>query len=380
MARTKIVVTDYIEQDLEWERKQLEGRGVDLEAHQLKFAPLPEVIEKVKDADMIIVNMAPMNRQVIGALERCRLIVRHGVGYDNVDIQAATERGIKVGYVPDYCVEEVAEQAVLLILGCARKFFLSRRILEESSRAGIWDFTDIYPIFSLRGKNLGIVGCGRIGSRVLKKVSGFEMNALVCDPYLPEERKRELGIEAVEFERVLGEADIITLHVPLNDETRHMMGERELRMMKGTAYLVNTSRGGVVDTEALTKALREGWIAGAGIDVYEKEPPPADSEVFRLERATLTPHIAWYSEDAVWSIREKIMEDIERFLDGRQPRFLINKELGEDKGERRSRVRDRRSGADRRSGIDRRGGVDRRSGAPERRIGSPGRRAEDKRG
>lgn len=333
MARKKIVVTDHIEPDLEWENEQLAGKGVDLEAYQLKFAPLPELIEKVKDADMIIVNMAPMNRQVIQALQKCRLIIRHGVGYDNVDVEVATEKGIKVGYVPDYCVEEVAEHATLLILACWRKAFLSRRILEESSRARIWDFKDAYPIFALRGKNLGIVGCGRIGSRVLKKMSGFEMEMLVCDPHLPQERKMELGIETVRFEKVLQQADIITLHVPLTEETYHMVGEQQLRMMKQTACLINTSRGPVVDTEALTKALREGLIAGAGIDVFEKEPPPEDMELFRLERATLTPHLAWYSEEAGWSIREKIMEDIERFLDGRPPRFLVNKELEEKGGE-----------------------------------------------
>lgn len=389
---TKIVVTDYIEPDLEWEREQLAGHDVVLEAYQLKTARLPELIEKVKDADMIIVNMAPINRQVIEALEKCRLIIRHGVGYDNVDIQAATQRGIRVGYVPDYCVEEVAEHAILLIFACWRRIFLSRRILEESSRAGIWDFKDSVPIFGLGGKNLGIVGCGRIGSRVLKKMSGFEMNMLVCDPYLPEERKRELGIETVEFETVLEGADIVTFHVPLNEGTLHMVGEKELRMMKDTAYLVNTSRGPVIDTEALTVALREGWIAGAGIDVYEKEPPPADMELFRLERATLTPHLAWYSEEAGWSIREKIMEDIERFLEGRLPRFLVNKELGGGTGDRRAGVPDRRSGVgecrsgvpDRRSGMaeprlgreERRSGVaERRSTRRERRTGSEDRRS-----
>ena len=372
MANTKIVVTDYIEADLDWEKEQLAGREVDLEAYQLKFAPAAELIEKTRDADMVIVNMTPMNREVMEGLERCRLILRHGVGYDNVDVEAATERGIRVAYVPDYCVEEVAEQAILLIFACWRKVFLSRRVLEESSRAGTWDFADVYPIFGLGGKNLGIVGCGRIGSRVLKKMSGFEMNTLVCDPYLPDERKRELGIEALEFERVLEEADVITLHVPLTEQTHHMIGERELRMMKETAVLVNTSRGPVVDTEALTKALREGWIAGAGIDVYEKEPPPADMELFQLERATLTPHLAWYSEEAGWSIREKIVEDIERFLEGRPPRFLVNKELEEKRGERRLGARDRRGGA-----VERRSGAgDRRSSARERRSGAKERRAE----
>jgi D-3-phosphoglycerate dehydrogenase len=391
MEKKKIVVTDYIEPDLEWEKKQLAGRDVDFRAYQLKSAPLPDLIKKVRDADMIIVNMAPINRQVIEALEKCRLIVRHGVGYDNVDVSAATEKGIRVGYAPDYCLEEVAEQAIMLIFACWRKIFQSRKVLEQSSRAGIWDFEGVRPIFSLGGKNLGIVGCGRIGSLVLKKLSGFAMNPLICDPYLSEERKRQLGTETVELEKVLKEADIITLHVPLNEETHHMIGERELRMMKKTAVLVNTSRGPVIDFEALTRALREGWIAGAGIDVYGKEPPPPDMELFRLERATLTPHLAWYSEEAGWSIRQKLMEDIERFLAGKPPRFLVNKELLKvtderrgARGDRRLGINDRRSGADQRVGLanrrsdtERRSVPNRRTGPAERRKGAARSGAED---
>jgi len=374
MSRTKIVVTDYVEPDLEWERERLAGRDVDFEAYQLKFAPLPDLIEHVKNADMIIVNMALMPRQVIERLEKCRLILRHGVGYDNVDVVAATEKAIQVGYMADYCVEEVAEHAILLILACWRKILLCRRILEESSRTGMWDFKDAYPIFSLRGKTLGIIGCGRIGSRVLKKMAGFEINMLVCDPYLSESTQRSLGIKTMDLKTVLGDADIVTLHVPLNEETRHMIGQKELRMMKETAYLINTARAQIVDTQALTQALREGWIAGAGIDVYDKEPPPPNLELFRSEGATLTPHLAWYSEEAGWSIREKIMQDIERFLDGRPPRFLINKELLERMGEQRGAVEDGRLGAkERRSGVDRRS-----SEVADRRTGFLGRRASDR--
>ena len=324
----KIAVTDYIEPDLEWEREQLaKYPNVTFEYHQLKFAPKEELLAAIRDADVILVNMAPFTADVIEALEKTKLIIRHGVGYDNVDVAAATRKGIRAAYEPDYCAEEVAEHAVALMLAAYRKVFVGRKVLEESARRGLWDFARIYPVFQFKGKNIGIVGCGRIGSLVLRKLSGFEVNPLVCDPYLSEERQRELGVEVHPLEKVLKEADIITIHAALNDETRHMFSEQQFRAMKETAYLVNTARGGLVDTDALIVALREKQIAGAAIDVYEKEPPDADSELFQFDNVTLAPHLAWCSEEAGWSIREKILEDFVRFIEGQPPRFLINKEL-----------------------------------------------------
>lgn len=157
--------------------------------------------------------------------------------------------------------------------------------------------------------------------------AGFEVNILVCDPYLPEERRKELDVQVVDLDTVLRESDMITVHASLDDESYHLIGERELKAMKSHAYLVNTARGGLVDADALARALREGWIAGAAVDVYEQEPPDPEMELFNLENALLAPHLAWYSEEANWSMREKVMEDFVRFIEGRPPRFLINKEL-----------------------------------------------------
>lgn len=329
MARTKVVVTDYIESDLKWESEEMEKRGVAFEAYQLKFAPQAELIAKIRDADVVVVNMAPMTEAVIGALNQCRLIIRHGIGYDNVDLKAATRKGIRVANIPDYCPDEVAEHTVALMLASWRKLFVSLEVLKESSRKGQWDFQRCYPIFKLSGKTVGIVGCGRIGSRVLQRMRGFDVNLLVCDPYLSPERKRELGIETVYLETLLQQSDIVTLHTSLTPETRGLIGERQLRVMKKTAHLINTSRGPVVDAGALARALREGWIAGAAIDVYEKEPPDPEMELFRLDNATLAPHLGWYSEESGWDIRAKIVEDIDRFLKGQPPRFVVNKEVEE---------------------------------------------------
>ena len=328
MDPMKIVVTDYIEPDLEWEAEQLAKYDhVTFEYHQLKFQTDEELLEVVRDADMILVNMVKMTDTVINGLENCKLILRHGVGYDNVDVAAATARGIRVAYEPDYCSDEVAEHAISLLFAGWRKLNIGRRILESSSKNGIWDFNEVYPVYSIKGKTIGILGCGRIGSLTLKKLGGFDANLMVCDPFLSDERKAELGIETVDLDTFLKEADMISIHASLSQENYHLIGEKELKAMKPHAYLVNTARGGLVDAEALAKALKEGWIAGAALDVYEKEPPDPDMELFNLENALLAPHLAWYSEEANTSMREKVLEDFVRFVEGRDPRFLINKEL-----------------------------------------------------
>lgn len=329
MERIKIVVTDYIEPDLKWEAEHLARYSqVEFACHQLKFAPPEELLAAIGDADVVLVNMTPITAQIIAGLENCKLIIRHGVGYDNVDVAAATAKGIRVAYEPDYCTDEVAEHAIALMLAAWRKLAIGRRVLEESSRNGIWNFEPIYPIGGLRGKTLGIVGCGRIGSTVLSRLQSFGFEFLICDPYLSVERQAKLGIQTVPLEKLLEEADIITLHAALNKETENLIGEPQLRQMKPTACLVNTARGGLVDAEALARALREGWIAGAAIDVYVKEPPDPSFPLFACGNALLAPHLGWYSEEANWSIREKILEDFVRFIEGRPPRFLINKELG----------------------------------------------------
>jgi D-3-phosphoglycerate dehydrogenase len=324
MRQTRIVVTDYIEPDLEWERKQLAGYPVTLDAHQLKFASEQETIAKIGNADVVIVNMTKLTRQVLQHLPSCKLVIRHGVGYDNVDISAATDMGIQVCYVPDYCSAEVAEQAMMLLLLCRRRFNRQLEALDDSIRKGQWDFSRVVPILRFSQSKAGIIGCGRIGSIVLQMLRGFGVNVMIHDPYLSEARQAELGVRSIPLEQLLPEADMVTIHSTLTPETHHMIGERELRMMKTTAILVNTARGAIVDGPALARACEEGWIAGAGIDVFEKEPPQPGFILGGISNLILTPHLAWYSEDAGWSIREKILEDILRYLDGNSPRYPVN--------------------------------------------------------
>ncbi|MBE3143515.1 MAG: C-terminal binding protein, partial [Planctomycetes bacterium] len=289
MTNTKVVVTDFIEPDLVWEEEQCRAMGIEFEAYQLKTGSTEQLNQAAADADIIVVNMAKIDAQVIDSLNHCRLIIRHGIGYDNVDIQAASRRGIQVVNVPDYCVQEVAEQAVTLMMACQRKLLQQHKLLHQSSQIGQWEFLSIHPVYRIAGKTIGIIGVGRIGSTVYRMLQGFGVHFLAADPYITEARKQALGIDIVPLSQVLGEADIITIHVPLlQGETYHMFDTPQFERMKPSAILVNTSRGGVVNLETLDQALRKDQIAMAGIDVYEQEPPPADFPLLNNPKAICT--------------------------------------------------------------------------------------------
>jgi D-3-phosphoglycerate dehydrogenase / 2-oxoglutarate reductase len=328
MGKIKVVITDYIELDLRWEAEQFEQLAVDFFAYQLKNANPKELLPVIQDADIVIVNMAAINAEVLGGLHKTKLIIRHGVGYDNIDVKAASQRGIVVSYMPDYCMHEVAEQAVMLILACQRKLSVQTRLTRESSEKGAWVFKPVYPVYSLKGKTLGIIGCGRIGSLVHHMMQNFGLkNTLICDPYLSEERKQQLNSPFVSLEVLLRESDIVTVHTPLSPETYHLLDEPQFKIMKPTSIIVNTARGGIINLKALDEALKAGRPMIAGIDVYENEPPAQDLEILKNDRAICTPHLAWLSEESGWNIREKIVEDVRRFLNHERPRYPINKEV-----------------------------------------------------
>ena len=327
MKKVKVVVTDYIEPDLEWEREQCEQLGIDFFAYQRKMAPPDEIVEIAADADILVVNMAKITRAVLERLPRTGLIIRHGIGYDNVDVQAATEHNILVANIPDYCVPEVAEQALMLMMACQRKLSQQEKIMLQSSAAGRWDFLSINPIYRLQGKTVGIVGIGRIGSTVFKLLQGFDVKFVVADPYISEQRQRELSIACCSLENVLRQADVVTIHVPLNSETYYMFDEPQFKMMKETAILINTSRGSVVNLAALDRALRNGDLAFAGVDVYENEPPPPDFPLLHNNKAICTPHLSWLSEESGETIRVKIIDDIRLFLQGKSPHSPVNPEV-----------------------------------------------------
>jgi D-3-phosphoglycerate dehydrogenase len=326
MSTMKVAVSDYIETDLDWEAQQLAAAGIGFAAFQLKGKPEAETAAALADADVIVVNMAPMTASLLARLPKCKLLIRHGIGYDNVDVAACTRLGIQFAYQPDYCEEDVAEHAIALIFACARKVVWSRPTLDAASRGGTWDFSGLFPLYRMGGKTLGIVGLGRTGSRVHRKLKSFGFRMLGCDPYLSPERQAELGVPLVPLETLLRAADFVTLHTPLNAETRHLLDARTLSLMKPTAYLINTSRGPMVDAAALAAALKAKRIAGAAIDVFDVEPPPPDYPLFGLDNVILTPHIGWASEEAGWQIRRNILADILAHAAGRPARCVVNKE------------------------------------------------------
>lgn len=327
----KVVVTDYIEDNLDWEAGKLAEAGIEFAAYQLKFLPEEQVVEKCRDADIILVNMVKMTESLLSKLPKCKLLIRHGIGYDNVDVAACTKLGIEFAYQPDYCVEDVAEHAIALIFACARKIVASRKILDDSSARGQWDFGGLFPFPRLNGKTLGILGVGRIGSRVFRKLKTFGFRIIASDPYLSEKRIAELGLEFVPRETLFRESDFITIHTPLNQETKYIVNAETLNLMKPTAYLVNTSRGGMVDVNALADALRKGKLAGAALDVYEVEPPPVDFPLRDFSNVILTPHTAWASEEAGWEIRNSYLNDMLSFAKGGHARCVVNREILERK-------------------------------------------------
>lgn len=257
--------------------------------------PEPELARLIKGFDALIVRSKPrVTRQVIEAADRLRVIARAGVGLDNIDVEAAKERGIAVVNAPESVTQSVAELAVGLMLAVMRKIALSDRKMRE----GHWIKHEAVGT-ELYGKVLGVVGFGRIGRAVARICRfGFGMRVLYTDVSCNVEAGKELGAECVDLDTLLREADVVTIHVPLTPETRHLIDERRLRSMKRTAILINTARGAVVDTNALVKALKEGWIAGAGLDVFEEEPLPKDHPLLGLDNVVLTPHIGASTQEA----------------------------------------------------------------------------------
>ena len=314
----KIVITDCDHPSVEIEKAIL--REIDPELILANCNTEDEVIEAAKDADGIINQYAPMNRRVIESLKRCKVIARYGVGVDNIDVEAATEHKIIVANVPDYCVDEVSTHALALILACARGITLLDRKIRDKK----WDFTLAKPLFRTQGKTLGLFGLGRIARMVAQKASGFGIKIIAYDPYVS---KVNIGVKLVELSQLLTDSDFVSIHVPLTAETRHSFGENELKKMKKTAYLINTSRGSIIDEKALYQALKNRWIAGAALDVMEKEPPDWNSSLLQLDNLIITPHISFYSEESYVELKTKVAQAVLSVLKGELPRAIVNPQV-----------------------------------------------------
>jgi len=320
-GKFKVVITDSYHPTLDNELEELQEINADLILEQCRTED--EIIAATKDADAVMVQHAQISRRVIQHLEKCQIIARYGVGFDNVDVTAATEHGIMVSNVPDYCIDEVSSHAIALLMACSRKIVQ----LSNSVKAGQWTYMVAEPVYKMTGQTLGIVGLGRIGSVAARKGLGLGFKVQVYDPYVFE---TDLDVEFVDFNLLLRTSDFISIHAPLTDETYQMFGKSEFEKMKKTAFLINTARGPIVDTVALHEALKTGQIAGAGVDVMEPEPISQDDPLLKLDNFIITPHTAWYSEAAQKLLQRETARAVVAVLKGGKPRSLVNPEAIDD--------------------------------------------------
>jgi len=313
----KVVFADYDYPSIDIELKQLEQLNAEIIEGQCKTEE--ELIGLAKDADGIICQYAPFTAKVMNALEKCRIISRYGVGVDNIDVKAATEKGIMVAYVPDYCIEEVSNHAIAMIMNFARQISL----FDRSTRNRNWDVMLSKPIFRLSEQTIGILGLGRIGSAVAKKLKNFNVKILAYDPYVKNVIE---GVRIVDFQELVEKSDYITIHTPLSEETKQIFTQKIFKQMKKSAYLINTARGGIINQEALFEALNNKEIKGAALDVLENEPPDW-SEIPQLENLILTPHAAFYSESSFEELKKRTAQAVVNVLQGKVSSNLFNPDV-----------------------------------------------------
>jgi len=314
-----VVITDCDHDNIEPELRVFGEAGYGVRLAECKTAE--DVIREAAEADAIVVQYAPVGEDVLEALERCRVVVRYGVGVDTVDTQAAARLGVWVANVPDYGTEEVSDHALALMMNLLRG--VGR--LDRAVRSGTWDVREARPLRRVRSLTLGVVGCGRIGSAFARKAAPLGLRVLGYDPApIPEDLVREYGVQPTGLDELFAEADVVSLHLPLTEETRHLIGPEALRKMKPGAYLINTARGSLVDGEALLRALDGGELAGAALDVLETEPPEAGDALVGHERMIVTPHAAWYSEESFETLKTEAAREVVRVLSGGRPRSPVN--------------------------------------------------------
>ena len=307
--------------DYSIEREQLDRIDAELRLIEPR-KPAPELATLMNDADAVIVGGAPITAAVMESMPNCKVVVRYGVGVDTLDLEAATEQGIICAHAPDFCMEEVGNHALMLMLATVKRLVP----LDRAVRGGTWRPGPLSPMPHLHGQTLGLVACGNIAQALAKRAAALSMRVIGFDPYIDPELAQAAGIELVPtLPDLLAQSDVVSVHAPLSDETRHIIDAAALAAMKPTAHLVNTSRGPTVDEVALVDALERGEIAGAGLDVFEQEPLRADSPLTAMDNVVLTPHSASYSDFAFQLLSRRVGESVVDVLSGHWPRFVANK-------------------------------------------------------
>ncbi len=317
MTIRRVAVADTVFPDLEPARAALAEVGGEL---VLASEPTPEaILEVAATADALLVTYAKITSQIIAGLTRCKAIGRFGIGTDNIDLAAAAEAGIVVTYAPTYCLDEVSDHAMALLLTMIRKTSFASSLVHS----GRWEMPAVVPIHRIRGTTLGLVGLGNIPQLVAPKARAFGMRVISYDPYAPDAVFEATGVGRVDFDSLLSESDYISIHAPLTPETDGMFNREAFDRMRRHALLVNTARGPLVDVEALADALEQGQIGGAALDVLPQEPPPAGSRLIGRPDVVLTPHTGFYSEEALADLQTTVATDVATVLAGGAPRFPV---------------------------------------------------------
>jgi D-3-phosphoglycerate dehydrogenase len=318
MPTYKVLLTDYAWPDLEIEQRILAEYDA-----ELVVAPdreLTTLTALARDADAIMTNWSDVPAELIDAAPKCRIIARLGIGLDNIDVLHATRRGIPVTNVPDYCLTEVAEHTLALLLALARKI----GVFHQNARAGRYDLAAGLPLRRIEGQTLGIVGLGQIGRRVATKAQALGLKIIATS----RSRRHSMpGVAWADLNELLSRSDFVSLHVPLSDETRNMIGAAELALMKPTAFLINSARGGLVDHQALAKALAHGRLAGAALDVQDREPPDLLKPPYNDPRVIVTPHAAFYSSESVDELRRRVAHQVGTRLASGRPENVVNPDV-----------------------------------------------------
>lgn len=312
-----VVVTDSPFPSLDPAKKALEEANA--EVVQAPSSSEEDIIKAAENADAILVTYAKLNENILRSLKNCKAIGRFGIGVDNIDLKVAGELGISVNYVPDYCLDEVSDQAMAMIISMARKIPQSNKLVQS----GRWEMPAVVPMYRLRGKTVGLIGFGNIPRLMTPKAQAFGFNVIAADPYAPKELFEKYGVESVSMDELYERSDFISVHAPLLPETKGLVNKDAFKKMKDTAIIVNTARGPLINEKDLIEALDKNEIGGAGLDVVETEPLPENSPLIGRDNVILAPHTAFYSVEALEELQTKAASDVARVLNGEEPVYPI---------------------------------------------------------
>ena len=320
MKKFRVVLTDYMYETIQ-PFYDVYNQYEDIEFVPLQLTEKRDILRETEFADAVMVHFDQIDKDVISNLKNCRIIARSAVGYDNIDLDAASAAKIPVTNVPDYCVEEVSNHTLMMILNSAKKF----NQLEANVKKGLWgDFAIAKPIHAVRGQTLGLLGCGRIARCLAVKAQVFGIKVIAYDPYIKPEAIKDFGVTLVSREELLAQSDFISMHLLLNEDTRKSSNADFFKKMKNSAIFVNTARGGLVDEDALIEALRTGEIAGAALDVLTEEGIDKDAPLQKFDNVIITPHAAWYSEQAFYTLLTSAAQEVVRALHGEPVKNQVN--------------------------------------------------------